>query len=425
MNSEVSTDTAKDEWLIYDDGSSGNGSGEVPPEEQPWRILIVDDDVDVHVVTKFSLRDVTYMGRRLNFYHAYTGKDAFNVLRDTPDIALVLLDVVMETDDAGLRLAKLIRGELANRLVRVVLRTGHAGQALEQSVIVDYDINDYRTKTDLTTQKLFTTVISSLRSYDSLLTTARSQEALAASLAKIKDLQLAIDQHALVSLTDQNGKVLYVNDKFCSVTKYSREELLGADSKMLNAHYHSKAFFEEMWKTIAAGRIWKGEFKNRAKDGSLYWVDSTIVPFVNSEGKPYQYVAIRNDITERKLAEERILLSESKMRGLLETSPMAVSIKRVADNSRMFSNQRYFDLFHTNASELGTIGCVGFFQNPDEYQSIYQRVLKGEAITNYQVGLQTAEKQAFSGLISFYPMEYEGEKAILGWYYDVTALKQG
>src|SRR4051812_1911758 len=172
MSSGTPIDPAQSEWLISDDAAALSGDAEY---QEPWRILIVDDDVDVHVVTKFSLRNVTFMGRPLNFLHAYSGKEGFQIMRDTPDVALVLLDVVMETDDAGLILARQIRGELDNHLARVVLRTGQSGQAMEQSVIVDYDINDYRTKSDLTTQKLFTTVISSLRSYDGMLTTLRSQ----------------------------------------------------------------------------------------------------------------------------------------------------------------------------------------------------------------------------------------------------------
>jgi CheY-like chemotaxis protein len=130
--------------------------------------LIVDDDVDVHVVTKFSLSNACFMGRRLSFLHAYSGEEALTTLRNNPDVALVLLDVIMETSDAGLRVANQIRSELKNELVRIVLRTGQPGQALEHSIILDYDINDFWCKTDLTTRKLFTTVISSLRNYADL-----------------------------------------------------------------------------------------------------------------------------------------------------------------------------------------------------------------------------------------------------------------
>src|SRR5438067_2316253 len=132
--------------ILHDEDPSAVLGQEAPP----WRILIVDDDVDVHVVTKFALRDTSFQGRRLSFLHAYSGAEALAVLKGTPDIALVLLDVIMETNDAGLRVARQIREELRNELVRVVLRTGQPGQALEHSIIVDYDINDFWCKADLT-----------------------------------------------------------------------------------------------------------------------------------------------------------------------------------------------------------------------------------------------------------------------------------
>jgi CheY-like chemotaxis protein len=161
------------DWIIEDDAVTGAESAltekpETPPGPAPWRILIVDDDVDVHVVTKFSLSNVCFQGRRLSFLHAYSGDEALTVLAENPDIALVLLDVIMETSDAGLIVARQIREVLHNTLVRVVLRTGQPGQALEHSIILDYDINDFWCKTDLTTRKLFTTVIASLRAYEGL-----------------------------------------------------------------------------------------------------------------------------------------------------------------------------------------------------------------------------------------------------------------
>lgn len=424
MNSEVSADASKTEWLIYDDGAPGAAPGEPVVEEVPWRVLIVDDDVDVHVVTRFALRNVTYLGRRLKLFHAYTGGEAYTVLRDTPDIALVLLDVVMETADAGLRLARQIRGELGNQLVRVVLRTGHAGQALEQSVIVDYDINDYRTKTELTTQKLFTTVISSLRTYDSLLATERSQQALNSSLAKIKDLQLALDQHALVSITDQDGKIIHVNERFCQTTQFTQEELMGRDHRLINSGFHAKEYFEDMWQNILQGRTWKGEIRNRAKEGGIFWCDTTIVPCMTDDGKPYQFVSIRNDITERKQAEEKLKRSEARVRGLLEISPMAVSITRIADGKRVFINPSFATMFHVTWEQLKDVDGVHFCQKPGEYEGLYQKVTGGEAVVNYHLGLQTPDQHQFWVLASLFLTEYEGEPAVLSWFCDVTTLKK-
>ncbi len=204
-----------DDFLFIDDSDEeeileGKGS-------EAWQVLIVDDDPEIHSVTQLALSDLVVLGQRLEYLHAYSGQDACQLLENNPDIVLVLLDVVMETDDAGLNVVKHIRETLDRQDIRIVLRTGQPGYAPEESVIKEYDINDYKTKTELTRRKLVTTVYAAIRSYQQISTVTESRQGLekivsgSATLLELHSIaeysQGTLKQ--LANLIDQDVKCLF------------------------------------------------------------------------------------------------------------------------------------------------------------------------------------------------------------------------
>jgi diguanylate cyclase (GGDEF)-like protein len=191
------SENSHDDFLFIDDSDEDEilafGSHET------WQVLIVDDDPEIHSVTQLALSDLVVLGRRLEYLHAYSGKDACQLIEEHKDIVLVLLDVVMETDDAGLNVVKYIRETLQRKDIRIVLRTGQPGYAPEESVIKEYDINDYKTKTELTRRKLVTTVFAAIRSFQQIATVNENRQGLERIVSGAAELS---SQHSLLSYSD-------------------------------------------------------------------------------------------------------------------------------------------------------------------------------------------------------------------------------
>jgi len=171
------------------------------------------------------------------------------------------------------------------------------------------------------------------------------------ALKEITDYKYALDQSAIVAITDQKGIIQYANENFCKISKYSLNELIGQDHRILNSGYHPKDYIRDLWVTIANGKSWRGEFRNRAKDGSIYWVDTYIVPFLNESGKPYQYLAIRQDITKRKKAEKELRQSEFRLNEAQAVAHISNWEVDIAQNTHTWSDELY-RIFGLNKGEV-------------------------------------------------------------------------
>ena len=204
------SENSNDDFLFIDDSDEDDILAQ--GSEGSWQVLIVDDDPEIHSVTQLALSDLVVLGRRLEYLHAYSGQDACQLIKNNADIVLVLLDVVMETDDAGLNVVKFIREDLQRQDIRIVLRTGQPGYAPEESVIKEYDINDYKTKTELTRRKLVTTVFAAIRSYQQIATVNENRLGLEKIVSGATELS---SQHSLAAYCDsvlQQLKILISDD---------------------------------------------------------------------------------------------------------------------------------------------------------------------------------------------------------------------
>jgi len=264
---------------------------------EKWKILISDDEEDIHLLTKTVLKNFKYKNKQLEFISAYSGKDTVDILKNNDDIVLVLLDVIMENDHAGLEVVKRIREELKNDFIQIILRTGQSGQFLADDVAMNYAINDYKEKTELTSKKLIITVTTSIRSFENMKNIKKLNYELSGLLS-------VYDEFVIAARTNENGEIVYATEAFYELTGYSKEELIGNTHSLLKSNSTSQELYDDLWHTISSGNIWKGEIQDKRKDGTLYWLATIISPEYDVEGNFLYYTAISQNITEKKAIEK-------------------------------------------------------------------------------------------------------------------------
>lgn len=196
-------DSSDNDILVILEDDISNNTAAQSEGNNPWKVLIVDDEKDIHQVTRLAFGDFTFANKPLAFLSAYNSTEARDLLRNNPDTALILLDVVMETEDAGLRFIRFVREELKNLHVRIILRTGQPGQAPERKVIIDYDINDYKEKSELTANKFFATMVLALRSYQDIINLEKSRK----TIEQIATASLRFVPQAFLRILNKNSIV--------------------------------------------------------------------------------------------------------------------------------------------------------------------------------------------------------------------------
>jgi len=427
-----------------------------------WTVLVVDDDAEVHTITELALRGLTFLGRGITFHHAFSGEEARRVIAGLPDLALILLDVVMESDDAGLRFVEHVRGELGNAKVRIVLRTGQPGQAPEQDVILRYDINDYKAKTELTQQKLTTTVVTALRGYQDLIALESGREGLrkiidaSASLMQSRSMQMFASGvlTQLGGLLGSSGcgilctqaetrpvgefTVIAASGKFepllseplTRADPVVAERILGAldlrRTVLSDSHtilYLRTPNYRDVVIYVEADHPLDG------MDRALLEVFGTNISIGFDNLEMIERIVHNNEILERRVIERTRDLREreGRLRTILETSPIAVAIFHLDDGAVTFANARCYDLLGRARDSGDPLTLDRLFSDSADLDRLRAGLADIEGwIGDLEIRLRRdapGEGECWT-LLSACRLDHDQRACALVWLYDISQRKE-
>ncbi len=383
----------------------------------PYRVLIIDDDKDIADFHTAILNAAGCETRILEDpMQTLSALKAFK-----PD--LLLLDVNMPSCD-GLELAALIRQD--NNLSQAPIVFLSSEQRLwRQQDAMELGGDDFITK-PVDPERLLSVVTTRIRRHRRI---DRLTNDLRKALRENQYQQVAIDKHAIVSITDPKGVITYVNENFCRISHYRSEELLGSNHRIIKSGQHPAEFYREMWQTIARGKVWQGEVCNRDKMGQFYWVESTIVPFIDDHGRPYQYVSIRTDITQIKRIENQLRSVNDRMDYLLSSSPVIIYSLKLEDNMfhPAWSSKNIEHLLGYTPQEVAEKDWWYRNVHPDDLQSALEKnqllLTDGHLQHEYRFRQKNGGYVWIHDQMSLQCNALDHTSEIIGAWTDITALR--
>ncbi|MBE9129678.1 PAS domain S-box protein, partial [Coleofasciculus sp. LEGE 07081] len=459
-----------DEFIIENDdnlNSEDTVTPEINPNQEikaPWKLLVVDDDPEVHQATKLILKRFSFEGKSLTLISAYSESDAQNLITAHPDTAVILLDVVLETNDAGLSVVKYIREVLKNKSVRIILRTGQPGEAPEESVIWNYDINDYKTKLELTQPKLFTALLAALRSYRDVVEVEKSRQKLAALSAQLHDFNQQLEQ----VVKTRTGELEEKNQQLQQEVK--ERQLL--EQKLRTSEGKMRAVFEAMTDIVltldATGQhievaptnpdcwdegtaalinqtieqflhderaeVWLSQIRHVIEtqttayfDYSLpagdrdVWFSASISPLPD-----HSVIWVARNITTRKRVEDALRQSEEKFFKAFRSSPSAITITTLSDGRHIEVNDTFCQIMgYTREEVIGRTAVeLNFWVTLEARTHLFQTLQRYRTIRNYEFEFHTKSGEIRTALLSAEVIELDGQTCLIADSQDITARKR-